>query len=121
MKEFKDFAMKGNVIDLAVGVVIGGAFGAIINSLVADIIMPIVGIITGGTDFRTLSVKVGNANLTYGNFIQAAVNFLIIAFALFMVVKAINSMKKKEAEAAPPPPPVQETLLTEIRDLLKKN
>lgn len=122
LKEFKEFAMKGSVIDLAVGVVIGGAFGAIVSSLVNDIIMPLVGIITGGTDFKSLSVQVGNATLTYGNFIQAAVNFLIIAFALFMVIKAINRTKKKKEEApAPPPPPSNtEVLLAEIRDLLKK-
>jgi len=120
LKEFKEFAMKGSVIDLAVGVVIGGAFGAIVTSLVNDIIMPIVGILTGGVDFKTLAVSVGDATLTYGNFIQAAVNFIIIAFVLFLVIKAINSMKKKQEAAAPPAPPRNEVLLEEIRDLLKK-
>ena len=122
IKEFKEFAMKGNVIDLAVGVVIGGAFGAIINSLVGDIIMPIVGVLTGGINFSGLSVTVGSAVIAYGKFIQATLTFLIIAFAIFMVVKGINATKKAEeaAPAAPPEPSAQEKLLTEIRDLLKK-
>lgn len=122
MKEFKDFAMKGNVIDLAVGIVIGAAFGAIVNSLVADIIMPLIGMVLNGIDFKTLMVTMGNAKVTYGNFIQAIVNFIIIAFALFLVIKGINSMqKKKEAAPAPPPGPTnEEKLLMEIRDLLKK-
>jgi large conductance mechanosensitive channel len=122
LKEFKDFAMKGNVVDLAVGVVIGGAFGAIVNSIVGDIIMPIIGVLTGGVDFSGKSIAVGSAVIAYGKFIQAIFSFTIIAFALFMIVKAINSMKKKEeaAPTAPAAPPADIQLLTEIRDLLKK-
>jgi large conductance mechanosensitive channel len=120
LKEFKEFAMKGNVIDLAVGVVIGGAFGAIISSLVGDIIMPVIGVLTGGVDFSGLRVTVGKAVITYGKFIQATFTFLIIAFALFLVIKSMNSMKKEEAAAPPPGPTAEEKLLTEIRDLLKK-
>ncbi len=93
-KEFKDFAMNGSVLDLAVGVVIGGAFGKIVDSLVNDIIMPIAGILTGGVNFSSLSYKVGEAELKYGNFIQAAFTFTIVAFVLFMVVKAANKAKK---------------------------
>lgn len=121
LKEFKDFAMKGNVLDLAVAVVIGGAFGKIVTSLVDDIIMPLIGVLIGGVDFTTLSVTVGSANVAYGNFIQQIVNFLIIAFSIFMVVKSINSFKKKPVEepAAPPAPSNEEVLLAEIRDLLK--
>jgi large conductance mechanosensitive channel len=100
-KEFKEFAMKGSVLDLAVGVVIGAAFGKIVDSLVKDIIMPIVGILTGGYDFSALSIKVGDAELKYGNFIQASLNFLIIAFILFLAIKAANKMRaKEEAKAA---------------------
>lgn len=122
LKEFRDFAMKGSVVDLAVGVVIGGAFGAIVTSLVGDIIMPLIGVLTGGIDFSGLGAKVGEANVAYGKFIQAVFIFIIIAFALFMVIKAMNSVKKKEvaAPAAPPVPSAEEKLLTEIRDLLKK-
>lgn len=96
IKEFKEFISRGNVLDLAVGVVIGSAFSAIINSLVEDIITPLVGMIIGGIDFSSLSVTVGNAELMYGNFIQAIINFLIIAFCLFLVVKAANSLRRKE-------------------------
>jgi len=122
LKEFKEFAMKGNVVDLAVGVVIGGAFGAIVSSLVGDIIMPLIGVLTGGVDFSGLSVTVGKAVIAYGKFIQATFTFIIIAFTLFMVIKGINATKKKEAEApaAPAEPSAQEKLLAEIRDLLKK-
>ena len=120
LKEFKEFAMKGNVIDLAVGVVIGAALGAIVGAVVDNIIMPVVGMITGGINFDTLSVKVGNAELKYGLAISAAVKFLAIALFLFMVIKAVNASKKKEAAAAPPPPPEDITLLREIRDALKK-
>ena len=120
LKEFKEFAMKGNVIDLAVGVVIGAAFGAIVGAVVDNIIMPVVGMITGGINFDALSVKVGNAELKYGLAISAAVKFLAIALFLFMVIKAVNASKKKEAAAAPPPPPEDITLLREIRDALKK-
>lgn len=122
LKEFKEFAMKGNVIDLAVGVVIGAAFGAIVGAVVDNIIMPLVGIITGGINFDALSVKVGEAELKYGLAISAAVKFLAIALFLFMVIKAINSAKKKEeaAPAAPAPTPEDIQLLREIRDALKK-
>ena len=118
MSEFKPFAMKGNVLDLAIGVIIGVAFGAIVTSLVGDILMPLIGILTGGVDFSGLHAMVGSANVAYGKFIQAAVNFLLVALALFMVVKGINSMKKKE-EAAPAAPTKQEILLAEIRDALR--
>jgi large conductance mechanosensitive channel len=121
ISEFKSFAMKGSVLDLAIGVIIGGAFGAIVSSLVGDILMPIFGILTGGIDFSGLHAMVGSANVAYGKFVQAAVNFLIVAWALFMVVKGINSVKKKEEEkpAPPPAPTKEEVLLTEIRDALR--
>ncbi|MDO5026828.1 MAG: large conductance mechanosensitive channel protein MscL [Tissierellia bacterium] len=99
IKEFKEFISRGNVIDLAVGVVIGGAFGAIVTSLVEDIIMPLVGLILGGLNFAGLSIKVGEAEVMYGNFIQVVVNFLIIAFCIFLVIKAINKFKKPEEVA----------------------
>lgn len=122
LREFKTFAMRGNVIDLAVGVVIGGAFGAIVKSIVADIFMPIIGVLTGGLDFSGLTYTFGESNITYGSFLQATFIFLITAFALFLLVKGINKMKKKEEvkPAAPAPPPADIALLTEIRDLLKK-
>lgn len=120
LKEFKDFAMKGNVIDLAVGVVIGAAFGAIVGAVVDNIIMPVVGMLTGGVNFDTLSVKVGDAELKYGLAISAAVKFIAIALFLFWVIKAIKAPRKKDAVAAPPPPPEDIVLLREIRDALKK-
>lgn len=122
LKEFKEFAMKGNVIDLAVGVVIGGAFGAIVSAVVDHILMPIVGIITGGINFDSLAIKVGDAELKYGMAISALVKFIAIAFFLFMVIKAVNAAKKKEeaAPAAPAPTPEDIQLLREIRDALKK-
>lgn len=121
LKEFKDFAMKGNVVDLAVAVVIGGAFGAIVTALVDKIIMPIVGMIIG-KDFGALTTTVNGVSIEYGAFIQAVVNFIIIAFVLFLVIKAMNSMKKKEAAAPPAPAATPEDimLLREIRDALKK-
>ena len=121
MKEFKEFAMRGNVMDMAVGVVIGGAFTAIVNSLVGDIITPLIGIITGGVDFTGLAVTVGDANITYGNFIQAIINFLLIALVVFTLIKSMNKMKKEEP-APEPEPEVDETLetLKQIRDLLEK-
>ena len=119
LKEFRDFALKGNIIDLAVAVIIGIAFGAIVLSLVNDIIMPIVGALLGGVDFASLSIQVGEATIAYGKFIQAIVNFLIIAFVLFLIVKAANRMRKPVAPPEPPGPSAEETLLTEIRDLLK--
>lgn len=134
IKEYKDFISKGNVIDLAVGVVIGGAFGKIVSSLVNDIVMPPIGYLLHGINFKDLRMVLsaagtdaaGNATpevaITYGNFIQVAIEFLIIAWVIFLVVKGINSMKKKEeaAPAAPPEPSTQEKLLMEIRDALKK-
>ena len=125
VKECKDFIMRGNVMDLAIGVVIGGAFKAIIDSLVADIIMPVVGMITGKIDIASLSVTVGDAELKYGSFLQQILNFLIIAFVIFMVVKAINTAheklaKKKESEEEEEDKPTTEDLLAEIRDLLKE-
>jgi large conductance mechanosensitive channel len=123
LKEFRDFLARGNVLDLAVAVILGLAFGAIVTSLVNDIIMPLVGIILGGIDFTSLVAQVGTAQVKYGNFIQALVNFLIIAFVVFMIVRSINKMQarfsKPAPAAAPPPPPADVVLLTEIRDLLK--
>jgi large conductance mechanosensitive channel len=132
LKEFQAFAMRGNVVDLAIGVIIGAAFGAIVNSLVADIIMPIIGYATGGIDFSDLAYTLKPAavaadgaaipavTINYGKFINFIVTFVLVAFAMFMVVKGMNNLKKKEAEAPPPPPPAQEVLLAEIRDLLAK-
>ncbi len=129
MSEFKDFAMKGNVIDMAVGIVIGGAFGKVVTSFVNDIIMPPIGMLIGGVDFSDLGLVLQEATadsdavtLSWGNWVQTLVNFLIIAFSIFMVVKAMNSAKKKEEEkpAAPPEPSKEEVLLTEIRDALRK-
>ncbi|MEE9492931.1 MAG: large-conductance mechanosensitive channel protein MscL [Gammaproteobacteria bacterium] len=126
ISEFKEFAIKGNMMDMAVGIIIGGAFGKIISSLVADVIMPPIGVLMGGVDFTDLGYTIQAATadapavvLKYGNFVQTALDFLIIAFAVFMMVKMINSMKKKQEEA-PSAPPKQEMLLEEIRDLLKK-
>lgn len=120
--EFKEFISKGNVLDLAIGVVIGGAFTAIVNSLVNDVIMPVVGMILGGIDFSGLTLKVGEAELTYGNFLQAIVNFLLVALVLFSVVKAANAFKKKEEEApAEEPAPAEDiVLLKSIESELKK-
>jgi large conductance mechanosensitive channel len=121
--------MRGNVIDLAVGVVIGGAFGKIVSSLVADVIMPVIGVLIGGVDFSKLAITLVAAEgdkpavlLGYGKFVQATFDFLIIAFAIFLFIKLINRLHKKKAEepAAPPPPSAEQTLLTEIRDLLKQ-
>ena len=128
--EFKDFAMRGNVVDMAVGIVIGGAFGKIVSSFVADVLMPPIGLALGGVDFSDLAVTLQAATdeaeavmLNYGTFIQTVIDFLIIAFAIFLVVKAMNSMKKKEEEAPakPPEPSKEEVLLTEIRDALRSN
>ena len=120
LKEFRDFAMKGNVIDLAVGVVIGAAFGAIVGAVVDHIIMPIVGMITGGINFDSLSLKVGDAELKYGMAISAAVKFLAIALFLFLVIKAVNRTKKPEPPVEAPPTPEDIILLREIRDALKR-
>jgi large conductance mechanosensitive channel len=142
MKEFKDFALKGNVMDMAVGVIIGGAFGKIVTSVIDDLIMPVVGRAVGNVDFSNLYVPLSatitrdaagvlpaladakklGAVFAYGNFITVLINFTILAFIIFMMVKAMNTLKKKEAAApaAPTPPPADVVLLTEIRDLLKK-
>jgi large conductance mechanosensitive channel len=129
VSEFREFAMRGNVIDLAVGVVIGGAFGKIVSSVVADVIMPPIGLALGGVNFSHLKLilkeavddKTPSVTLNYGSFLQSCVDFMIIAFAIFMLVKLINSLKREEAAAPtePAPPPAQEILLGEIRDLLK--
>lgn len=129
MKEFKEFAVKGNVVDMAVGIIIGGAFGKIVSSFVSDVIMPPIGVLLGGVDFAKLSITVKEATETaeavkmnYGAFLNTIIDFIIIAFVIFMVIKAINNLKRKEKEkpATPPAPSKEETLLTEIRDLLKK-
>lgn len=120
IKEFKEFALKGNVIDLAVGIIIGAAFGAIVGAVVDHIIMPIIGMLTGGVDFNSLSFKVGRAELRYGMAISAIVKFLAIALFLFMVIKSINRMKRVDPPAPPPGPSSTDKLLMEIRDLLKK-
>jgi len=139
MKEFRDFAMKGNVIDLAVGIIIGAAFGKIVSSVVNDVIMPPIGLLVGGINFTDIKITMKDAiadpatgkiikdavTLKIGNFIQTLVDFTIVAFSVFLMVKGLNTLsKKKEAEAAPPPPPPatkDQELLTEIRDLLKKS
>ncbi len=129
LQEFKAFAMRGNVVDMAVGIIIGGAFGKIVSSFVSDVIMPPIGLLLGGVDFSDLALTLKSAEenqpavmLKYGMFINTVIDFLIIAFAIFMVIKAMNTLKRKEEEkpAAPPEPPADVKLLTEIRDLLKK-
>ncbi len=121
INEFKDFIAKGNVMDMAVGIIIGAAFTAIVGSLVADIINPLIGIFMGGVDFGGLSASVGDAVFTYGNFIMAIINFLIIAFVIFMLVRSVNKMKKAEEEApAEPAGPTQEELLAGILEAVKK-
>lgn len=130
LKEFKEFAVKGNVVDMAVGIIIGAAFGKIVSSLVADVMMPPIGVVLGGVDFSELAVIIKQATeetsavvISYGKFIQTVVDFTIIAFAIFIAVKLINTLKRKEEEAAKPPPSpsAEERLLTEIRDLLKEH
>lgn len=127
--EFKAFAMRGNVVDMAVGIIIGAAFGKIVSSVVNDIIMPPIGLLLGGVNFTDLKVVMKAATETapavtwnYGNFIQVTIDFLIVAFAVFLLIKGMNSLKKKQEEVTPPPPAPskEETLLSEIRDLLKK-
>lgn len=127
-KEFKEFAVKGNMLDMAIGIVIGAAFGKIVSSVVADVLMPPLGLLLGGVNFTALKLTLKEAvgetaavTLNYGAFLQTVVDFLIVAFAIFLMIKGINSMRKKqeEAPAAPAPPPNQEVLLAEIRDLLK--
>jgi large conductance mechanosensitive channel len=128
MSEFKKFAMRGNVVDMAVGIVIGAAFGKIVSSFVNDVLMPPIGMLMGGVDFKDLAIvlkaatdDVAAVTLNYGSFIQTVLDFIIIAFAIFMVIKAMNNLKKKEEEApaAPPEPSAEVVLLTEIRDALK--
>jgi large conductance mechanosensitive channel len=132
LKEFKEFIARGSVFDLAVGIVIGAAFGAIIKSFVDDLLMPLLGLFTGGLDFSNLfialdgadyatlaeAMEAGAATINYGLFINAIINFIIVAFALFLVIRQVNKMKKEEAPAPPPGPSKEERLLTEIRDLL---
>ena len=121
MNEFKEFLKQGNVVDLAVAVIIGGAFGAIITSLVDDILMPLIGVLLGKIDFSALSIQVGDAAILYGSFIQAIVNFILIALVIFLIVKFYNNLQKAEPEEPEPPsePDPEVALLTEIRDLLK--
>lgn len=125
LQEFKTFAMRGNVVDMAVGIIIGAAFGKIVSSFVADVIMPPIGMLMGGVDFSDLAYVLGEgegaASINYGVFINTVLDFLIVAFAIFMVIKAMNSLKKKEEEkpAEPPKPSAEEVLLTEIRDALQ--
>lgn len=136
LKEFKTFAMRGNVVDMAVGIIIGGAFGKIVSSIVSDLIMPPIGLLLGGVNFTNLKIVLKQAHtdpvtgtisdavsINYGNFLNVTLDFLIIAFSIFLLVKLINSMQRKKAEvpAAPPAPTKEEQLLTEIRDLLKEN
>ncbi|MBR1889324.1 MAG: large-conductance mechanosensitive channel protein MscL [Alloprevotella sp.] len=127
IKEFKEFAMRGNVMDMAVGVIIGGAFGKIVTSLVDDVIMPLIGVCTGGVDFAGLKAEVGEASVAYGQFLQNIIDFLIIAFCIFLMIKGMNKLSKKNEEPAEPEAPAEpeptkeEVLLTEIRDLLKKD
>ena len=128
LSEFKEFAMKGNVVDLAVGVIIGGAFGKIVSSFVGDVVMPLLGLLVGGVNFTDLAITLKAAEgdipavvLKYGAFLQTVFDFVIIALAIFIAIKAMNKLKRKqdEAPAAPPAPSAQEVLLTEIRDILK--
>ncbi len=133
VKEFKAFVMRGNVLDMAIGIVIGAAFGKIVSSFVGDLLMPVLGLLIGGVDFSDLKIVLKEAVMQgeevispevvfgYGNFIQVVFDFLIIAFAIFMLIRAVNKVKKKKEEAAPAAPPADVQLLTEIRDLLKKN
>jgi large conductance mechanosensitive channel len=127
LQEFKEFAVKGNAVDMAVGIIIGAAFGKIVSSLVADVIMPPIGVLVGGVNFTDLAVKLKEASgdtpavlLNYGNFLQAIVDFTIVAFAIFLVVKLINKLKKPQVEVPASGPTKEELLLTEIRDLLKE-
>ena len=138
LKEFKEFAMRGNVVDMAVGIIIGGAFGAIVASFVGDVLMPMIGTLVGGVDFSNLFLvlregatpgpypslaaakEAGAVAVGYGTFVNTVVNFLIVAFALFLLVKGMNAMKKEQAAAPPPAPSNEEVLLTEIRDLLAR-
>lgn len=123
LNEFKEFAMRGNVMDMTVGVIIGGAFGKIVSSLVDDVLMPIIGMLLKGVDFKSLAITLGNAKITYGNFLQNILDFAIIAFCIFLMIKGISELNRKKEEpeqpAAAPEPTAEEKLLAEIRDLLK--
>ncbi len=123
LNEFKEFAMRGNVMDMAVGVIIGGAFGKIVSSLVDDVLMPIIGMLLKGVDFKSLAITLGDAKITYGNFLQNILDFAIIAFCIFLMIKGISKLNRKKEEpeqpAAAPEPTAEEKLLAEIRDLLK--
>ena len=127
-QEFKDFAMRGNVVDMAVGIIIGAAFGKIVSAFVGKIITPVIGLIVGGVNFTDLAITLKEAGgaegkpvlMEYGVFLQSVFDFIVVAFAIFMAIRAMNSMKKKEETAAPAAPPAQEVLLTEIRDALRK-
>lgn len=119
--EFKEFISRGNVVDMAVGVIIGSAFGKIVTSLVNDVLMPLIGIILGGLDFSSLSINIGDATILYGSFIQTIVDFLIVAFCIFMMIKLFEKFKKKEEKQAVPTKSDEVKLLEEIRDLLKKS
>jgi len=123
VREFREFAVKGNVMDLAVGVIIGAAFGKIVGSLVEDVVMPVIGVLMGGLDFSGLAFKIGSATLKYGKFLQTCLDFLIIAWAIFLMIKLVNRIKREEALTPAPAAekPREEALLEEIRDLLKKN
>lgn len=123
LQEFREFVLRGNVLDLAVGVIIGGAFSKIVSSLVNDVLMPLIGILIGGVDFKNLTLTIGDAKITYGNFIQNVIDFLIIAACIFVIVKVINKIiksLKKEEKKEEPKKPDDIVLLEEIRDLLKK-
>ena len=123
IKEFKEFIARGNVIDMAVGVIIGGAFGKIVTSIVNDVLMPLIGVVSGGIDFTGLKFKIGEAEILYGNFMQNVIDFLIIAFCIFILVKIVNKITKKKEEPVeekPAPKPEDVVLLEEIRDLLKQ-
>jgi large conductance mechanosensitive channel len=133
LKEFQEFAVKGNMVDLAVGVIIGAAFNGLVQSVVNDLLMPIIGVLTGGVDFSQMYIQLSGepqptlelareagATIAYGNFITLLINFIIVAWILFLVIKGMNRLRREEPPAAPPAPPVEVTLLTEIRDLLQK-
>lgn len=128
LQEFKEFAVKGNAVEMAVGIITGAAFGKIVSSIVEDVVMPPIGVILGGVNFTDLKLTIKDAvgdapavTLNWGKFVQTCFDFVIVAFAVFLLVKGINSLKKPAPDAPPPPPPAQEVLLTEIRDLLKKS
>jgi large conductance mechanosensitive channel len=121
LKEFREFAVKGNVVDLAVGVIIGGAFGKIVSSVVGDVVMPLIGVLIGGFDFKSLAFQIRDAKIAYGSFLQNCVDFVVIAASMFLAVKLINHFRRKHEDEPPAaPPPRQEKLLEEIRDLLKQ-